>query len=85
VKPIITTLLSNGKDEFAGTAVAESVKRSFTFPQTLYDRLERIADKEDRTVNAQVVRWIEQKVREYEEREQRENEPGNWVPELLAA
>lgn len=63
----------------------ENVKRSFTLPKALYERLERIAAKEDRTVNAQVVRWVEQKAREYEEREQKEIGPGPWMPELLQA
>lgn len=62
---------------------AETVKRSFTFPPDLYLELVRIANKEDRTVNAQVVRWLEQKVREYKAQEQPGDEPGQWVPESL--
>jgi predicted transcriptional regulator len=61
--------------------MAESVKRSFTLPQALHERLERIATKEDRTVNAQVVRWLEKAVREYEAAEK---SPGQRVPTQLA-
>ena len=56
--------------------MAENVKRSFTLPQQLHERLERIATKEDRTVNAQVVRWLEKAVREYEAQEKSEKKPG---------
>lgn len=65
--------------------MADNVKRSFTIPEALYKRLERIADKEDRTVNAQLVRWLDQKVREYEAREQKESEPGNIRPAPLVS
>ena len=64
--------------------MADAVKRSFTLPRALYERLERIAHKEDRTVNAQVVRWLEQKAREYEAQE-RESEQGQPLPALMAA
>lgn len=60
--------------------MAESVKRSFTLPKALHERLERIAAREDRTVNAQVVRWLEQKAREYEEQEKKGETPGQRVP-----
>jgi predicted transcriptional regulator len=62
--------------------MADTVKRSFNVPNDLHDRIERIASKEDRTVNAQVVRWLEQKVREYEASEQ---SSGQWMPALAAA
>jgi hypothetical protein len=64
--------------------MAETVKRSFTLPQSLHERLERIATKEDRTVNAQVVRWLEQKAREYEAQEKAEKSSGPRVPARLA-
>jgi hypothetical protein len=64
--------------------MAEVIKRSFTLPQQLHERLERIATKEDRTVNAQVVRWLEQKVREYETQEKSEKSPGPRLPARLA-
>ena len=62
--------------------MADTVKRSFNIPKDLHDRIERIASKEDRTVNAQVVRWLEQKAREYEASEQ---SSGQWMPALAAA
>ena len=49
----------------------EPVKRSFTLPASLYVRLERIAEREARTVNAQTVRWIAEKIKEYEDAEER--------------
>lgn len=64
--------------------MAELVKRSFSLPPDLYLEIVRISEKEDRTVNAQVVRWIEQKVREYQAQEKRaENESGPRVPARL--
>lgn len=62
--------------------MADTVKRSFNIPKELHDRIERIAAKEDRTVNAQVVRWLEQKAREYETSEKTS---GPLVPALLQA
>lgn len=62
--------------------MADTVKRSFNIPKDLHDRVERISIKEDRTVNAQVVRWLEQKVREYEAAEK---SPGKRVPTPLAS
>jgi hypothetical protein len=49
--------------------MAATMKRSFNLPKDLAERIEGISAHEDRTVNAQVVRWLEQKVREYEEGE----------------
>ena len=65
--------------------MAENVKRSFTLPKALHERLERIAAREDRTVNAQVVRWLEQKAREYEAQEKAEKSSGPRVPAQLAS
>jgi hypothetical protein len=65
--------------------MADTVKRSFNIPKDLHDRIERISGKEDRTVNAQVVRWLEQKVREYEAHERSEKSPGPRVPTQLAS
>ena len=45
---------------------SDVVKRSFSFSRELYERLERVAAREWRTVNAQVVRWLTEKVDEYE-------------------
>jgi len=46
----------------------EPVKRSFTLPASLYERMGRIAEQESRTINAQTVRWLERVVREHEEK-----------------
>lgn len=64
--------------------MSEQVKRSFNLPKSLHDRIERIARREDRTVNSQVVRWLEQKVREYEAQE-KAGESGQFLPALMAA
>jgi len=61
--------------------MADTIKRSFNIPKDLHDRIERIAAKEDRTVNAQVVRWLDQKVREYEAAEKTS---GQRAPARLA-
>ena len=64
--------------------MAEAIKkRSFNIPEPLYKRLERIAAKEDRTVNAQVVRWLEKNVSEYEKAESKEIDLGNPKPAPL--
>jgi hypothetical protein len=66
--------------------MAENVKRSFTLPKPLYEQLERIAAKENRTVNGQAVRWLEQKAREYEaieKSEKSEKSPGPRFPTRL--
>jgi predicted transcriptional regulator len=54
------------------------VKRSYNFSEDLHQRLERIARKEDRTINAQVARMLERAVTQYEQEEkQKESKPGN--------
>jgi hypothetical protein len=52
--------------------MSDPVKRSFSFPEELYAELVRIATREDRTINAQLNRWVEQKVREYQVQEKAE-------------
>jgi hypothetical protein len=68
-------------------AMSEPVKRSFNFPPDLYMKIVQIAEREDRTVNAQVVRWLEKNVREYEAQEKgKEEKPsGNNKPARAAA
>jgi hypothetical protein len=36
-------------------------------PKTLYDRVKRLADKENRSINRQLVRLIEEQMRKYED------------------
>lgn len=43
---------------------ATVVKRSITFPRALYEYLEKVASEESRTINAQTVRWLEERARE---------------------
>lgn len=62
--------------------MADTMKRSFNIPKDLHDRIERISVKEDRTVNAQVVRWLEKAVREYEAAEKT---AGKRVPAALVS
>ena len=56
--------------------MSDGIKRSFNLSADTHARLVRVADKENRSVNAQVVRWIEQKLREYEQREKTERADG---------
>jgi predicted transcriptional regulator len=60
------------------------VKRSYNLPEDLHQRLERIARKEDRTLNAQVARMLERAATQYEQEEkQKESKPGQRVPTAL--
>jgi predicted transcriptional regulator len=62
------------------------VKRSYNFSEDLHQRLERIARKEDRTLNAQVARMLERAVTQYEREEkqqQGQEQSGPRFPAVL--
>lgn len=44
----------------------KTIKHVIRFPSDLYDKLRKIAEREDRSINSQVVASIRQAVEQYE-------------------
>ncbi len=56
---------------------AKSKKRSMTFPAGMYERLEKVAQREERRVSDLVLEAVRRMLKE--------TEPGNSEPEMVVA
>jgi hypothetical protein len=64
----------------------KEVKRNLSFSAALYEKLQRIAEKERRSIASQILKMLEDAVMQYEQKEREEVEQsGKGTPALLAA
>lgn len=46
--------------------MGEIVRHVIRFPSDIYDKLRRIAEKEERSINGQVIAFVRQAIEQYE-------------------